>query len=241
MLAVASRQRVFEFVHYYVLGLGRIQIIFMMILQPDLQNENQSLCCKTLCGLVRLSSMTTTHSHSSADRTDIAERDRDLVSHLYDELRRVARTKLSQERVDHTLQPTALVHEVWIKLNANIESSQPWKSKGQFLAAAAEAMRRILIDSARRRSAQKRKRPVAIHFEGTQIPLAEMALDDLVDLNDAIDRLSDIDSESAELVKLRLYTGMTVEESAEMMGIAARSAYRIWAFAQAWLHNELHN
>ena len=193
------------------------------------------------CRLVRLLSLPGIYSKHSPAQTEIVDKGSDLVFHLYDELRRVARAKLSKERLDHTLQPTALVHEVWIKLNANIESSREWKSKGQFLAAAAEAMRRILIDNARRRSAGKRKPSESSHSRQTQVPLTELPLDQLIDLNDAIDRLSDVDSESAELVKLRLYAGLSVEEAADLLGLAARSAYRTWAFAQAWLHSELNS
>ena len=157
-----------------------------------------------------------------------------LLLLVYDELRRLAKKKLAHERPGQTLTATGLVHEAWLRL---VDSKSPpeWESKGHFFAAAAEAMRRILIERARKKAALKRG------GDRKQVPLEAVVLDlelpsdDFLDFNEALSRLEEVDPDSARLVKLRVFAGLSVEEAAASLGIAVRTAYRDWSFAQAWL------
>ena len=160
-----------------------------------------------------------------------------LLPLVYDQLRQLAAARMARESAGHTLQPTALVHEAWIRLGAD---QQPdWKSRAQFFAAAAEAMRRILIDSARRRLAQRR----GGRHEHVNIDEFEVAgaADDarVLKVNDALEKLARVDAEKAELVKLRYFAGMTLEEAASALHIAEPTARRWWAYARAWLLKEM--
>lgn len=173
-----------------------------------------------------------------------AENDRELATEkllpvVYDELRKLAAQRISQEKPGQTLQATALVHEVWLRL-VQTNGQIRWDSKGHFFSAAAEAMRRILIDRARRKMTQKRNRrrsPMAL--DNIIVPLSESPIDDLLDLDAAIGRLSEEDPDAAEFVKLRLFAGLSVEEAAQGLNISARTAYRTWALAKAWLYRDL--
>ena len=161
-----------------------------------------------------------------------------LLPLVYEELRKLAARKMAEERIDHTLQATALVHDAYVRL-VNANAVQDWDSRGHFFAAAADAMRKILIDSARRRQAQKRggdreKLPL-----DTIVPGVEVPLDDMLDFDEALCRLEQTDADSAQLVKLRVFAGLSVEEAAKSLGIASRTAYRDWSFAQAWLFREM--
>jgi RNA polymerase sigma factor (TIGR02999 family) len=170
-----------------------------------------------------------------------------LLPLVYDELRKLAAQKLAQEKPGQTLQATALVHEAYIRLVASPggsgrksgESVQHWDSRGHFFAAAAEAMRRILIDSARRKQADK-------HGGGWQrheLLESELAIDstgdDLVAVTEALARLAAQEPAIAKLVDLRFFAGLTLEEAARCLGMAPRTAYRHWAYARAWLRREL--
>jgi RNA polymerase sigma factor (TIGR02999 family) len=153
---------------------------------------------------------------------------------VYDELRRLAAQKLAQEPPGHTLQPTALVHEAYLRLVGDGEGRH-WDSRGHFFAAAAEAMRRILVESARRK---KRLR----HGGGRRrADLDEASLaaapeaDDLLAIDDALTSLAVEDPAAAELVKLRFYAGLSVEEAGAVLGLLRTAAYRQWAYARAWL------
>ena len=160
-----------------------------------------------------------------------------LLPLVYDQLRQLAAARMSHESAGHTLQPTALVHEAWIRLGAD---QQPdWKSRAQFFAAAAEAMRRILIDSARRRLAQRRGGQKE-HVNIDDIEVAGAA-DDVrgLKVTDALERLAVEDAEKAELVKLRYFGGLTLEEAAVALDIAEPTARRWWAYARAWLLKEM--
>lgn len=160
-----------------------------------------------------------------------------LLPLVYDQLRQLAAARMAHESAGHTLQPTALVHEAWLRLGAD---QQPeWKSRAQFFAAAAEAMRRILIDSARRRLAQRRGGRVE-HVNVDDIDVAGEGDDARVlRVNDALEKLAIVEPEKASLVKLRYFAGLTVEEAADALHIAEPTARRWWVYARAWLLNEM--
>ena len=182
-----------------------------------------------------------------------------LLPLLYAELRRLAATRMANERSDHTLQATALVHEAYMRL-VDVDQAQHWNSRGHFFSAAAEAMRRILIESARRKQSSKRggehkrieiKEDLAqtlgdspddlIDFNapGGGPASAERALgdspDDLIDFNSALDELAQEDPQAAELVKLRLFAGLSVAEASRVLGMPGSTAHDNWEFARAWL------
>jgi RNA polymerase sigma factor (TIGR02999 family) len=161
-----------------------------------------------------------------------------LLPLVYDELRRVAAQKLAQEQSGQTLEPTALVHEAYIRL-VDVELAQHWKSRGHFLAAAAEAMRRILIEKARSKACGKRGGDWRrVNFE--QVDLAtSVSPDQLVALDDALALLSQQDSTAGALVKLRYFAGLALDQAATALGISQATAYRHWAYARAWLYTEL--
>jgi RNA polymerase sigma factor (TIGR02999 family) len=160
-----------------------------------------------------------------------------LLPLVYDELRRLAAQRLAREKPGHTLQPTALVHEAYLRLVAGERrgSSPPWAGRGHFFAAAAEAMRRILVESARRRASLKRGgRQARQPLDGPDVPL-QRPPDELLAVHDALDTLAQADPRAAELVKLRYFAGLTLDEAAEVLGISARTADNVWAYARAWL------
>jgi RNA polymerase sigma factor (TIGR02999 family) len=161
-----------------------------------------------------------------------------LLPLVYDALRRLAAQKMAQESPGHTLQATALVHEVYLRLVGS-EKGQHWDSRGHFFAAAAEAMRRILIDNARRKQRAKhggeRQR---IDLEQS-CALTDDSRDDVLALDEAIAQLANEDPEKAKLVKLRYFAGFTLEEAADQLGISRAMAKRHWAYARAWLYAAL--
>jgi RNA polymerase sigma factor (TIGR02999 family) len=161
-----------------------------------------------------------------------------LLPLVYEELRKLAAQKLAQEAPGQTLQATALVHEAYLRL-VNVTQAQRWDSRGHFFAAAAEAMRRILVESARRHQALKR----GGGLERIDLPeLAESATDnpvDLVALDEALRKLEALHPQKAQVVKLRFFTGCSLEETAQMLGISRATAQRHWAYARAWLFGQL--
>jgi RNA polymerase sigma factor (TIGR02999 family) len=161
----------------------------------------------------------------------------ELLPLVYEELRLLAAQRLSQERLGQTLQATALVHEAYLRLVGDEPHS--WNSRGHFFAAAAEAMRRILVERARRRRSERhggdRER---IPLEAGDIEVA-MPPDQIVALSDALDALEQEDPEVAQLVKLRYFVGLTLDQAAQLLQISSRTAYRHWAYAKARLHEEL--
>ena len=162
----------------------------------------------------------------------------ELLPLVYDELRKLAAAKMAQERPDQTLQATALVHEAYIRL-VDVEKAQHWDSRGHFFVAAAEAMRRILINSARDKGRLKRGGNLQ-RVDLDSIELAfETASEDLLALDEAIEQLAAENQECAEVVKLRFFTGMSVEEAATALGISNRTAKRHSAYARAWLFEAL--
>jgi RNA polymerase sigma factor (TIGR02999 family) len=156
---------------------------------------------------------------------------------VYDELRRLAAHRLAGEQNNHTLQPTALVHEAWLKLSG--ADDQNWNGRQHFFAAAAEAMRRILVDRARRRLAAKRGAG-EVHLDANEVDIPAPAPDDqLLAVSEALEKFVVVDARKAELVKLRYFVGMTFAEAAEALGIAVPTAKEWWAYARAWLRVEI--
>jgi RNA polymerase sigma factor (TIGR02999 family) len=157
-----------------------------------------------------------------------------LLPLVYDELRQLAAQKLAQEKPGQTLQPTALVHEVYLRLVAG-EAKPHWDGRGHFFAAAAEAMRRILVESARRKGRVKRggdRRRVDLDdYEVTTGPPE----DEILALDDALTRLAQEDPAAAQVVQLHFFAGLSVEQAAEALGVSRATAYRQWIFARAWL------
>ena len=182
---------------------------------------------------------------AAADVTHVLERAQrgdpnattELLSVVYDELRKLAAAKMARERPDHTLQPTALVHEAWLHLGGD---NQPaWKNRAHFFGAAAEAMRRILVDRARRKQALKRGGNLErVDIDAVEL-LSPMPDDELLALDEALDRLATVDTRAAEVVKLCFFVGLTQEEAAKELGLSLATAERIWGFARAWLSREL--
>jgi len=173
---------------------------------------------------------------TAIERGDARSTD-ELLPLVYNELRRMAAHKMAAEAAGHTLQPTALVHEAWIRL---VDSpNQSWQNCAHFFGAAAEAMRRILIARARRKGRQRRGSG-AVHLDVDELEIASPATDDqLLALNDALDRFAALEPQQAELVKLRYFVGMKLEEAAEVLGISESTAKRWWAYARAWLFEEV--
>src|SRR5262245_6716777 len=161
-----------------------------------------------------------------------------LLPLVYEELRKLAAQRLAREKPGQTLQATALVHEAYVRL-VGAEAAGGWDGRGHFFAAAAEAMRRILVENARRK---KRARHgggrVRVELDEGLLPI-EGPADDLLALDEALDRLSRLDPQAGELVKLRYFAGLTTEQAGELLGLSGRTAYRAWAFARAWLYRHL--
>jgi RNA polymerase sigma factor (TIGR02999 family) len=161
-----------------------------------------------------------------------------LLPLVYDELRKLAAQRLAQEKPGQTLQATALVHEAYIRL-VDVDQVQQWNSRGHFYAAAAEAMRRILIETARRKQSHKhggdlvRKDLDAVDLAAPGSPAEVLALDE------AVQKLTRHDKSAADVVQLRFFAGLPIPEVANLLGISGRTADRLWAYARAWLHQEI--
>lgn len=161
-----------------------------------------------------------------------------LIPLVYDELRKLAAARLALEKPGHTLQATALVHDAYLRL-VDVEHSQHWNGRGHFFAAAAEAMRRILIEKARGKGREKRG------GDWQRVNLEELdaatclSPDQLVAFDDALERLAKLDRHAGELVKLRYFIGLSLDQAAETLGISTATVYRHWAYARAWLQTEL--
>jgi RNA polymerase sigma factor (TIGR02999 family) len=156
----------------------------------------------------------------------------DLLPLVYDELRKLAAAKMSAETPGHTLSPTALVHEAYLRL----VGGQQFDGRGHFFAAAAEAMRRILVDHARAKRAEKRgARPTRADLDPDRLPAGGPDPDRWIDLDDALTRFAGIDPTAAELAHLRIFGGLSVEEAGNALGIPRATAFRTWTYARAWL------
>jgi RNA polymerase sigma factor (TIGR02999 family) len=176
------------------------------------------------------------HLLNAIDRGDRHAADQ-LLPLVYDELRRLAAQKLAPEKPGQTLQPTALVHEAWLRLVGDAEPR--WENRGHFFAAAAEAMRRILVDQARRRKAQKRGGTARRVPWDDRFAVADPQDDELLALDEALAELERHDPQAAQLVKLRYFSGLTHQQAAESLGISRRVADRVWAVAKAWLYQRM--
>jgi len=161
-----------------------------------------------------------------------------LLPLVYDELRRLAAARMTHENPGQTLQATALVHDAYIRL-VDVEKTQHWDSRGHFFAAAAEAMRRILVDNAHRKKSLKRggnrKR---LDLDDIH-PAIQPEGDDVLALDEALNRLTEIEPRTADLVKLRFFAGFTNKQAAELLGISPRKADSVWAYARVWLHDRI--
>jgi RNA polymerase sigma factor (TIGR02999 family) len=162
----------------------------------------------------------------------------ELLPLVYGELRRLASQKMAQESPGRTLQATALVHEAYLRL-VDVESAQQWNGRGHFFAAAAEAMRRILVDQARhKKSAKGGGKLQRVEVEAEQLAAPSRNVD-LIELDEALNKLASLDQRKAELVKLRFFAGLTIEQAASALGIAESTADADWAYAKSWLRLEL--
>ena len=176
---------------------------------------------------------------SAIDAGDARAADQ-LLPLVYEELRKLAAQKLAQEPAGQTLQPTALVHEAYLRLVAGGQDAVPpqdWQGRGHFFAAAAEAMRRILVESARRKRRRKRGGDLRRVDLAEQDRAIESDAEELLALDDALTKLAREDAPAAEIVKLRYYAGLSVEEAAESLGLSRATAYRHWTYARAWLRH----
>jgi RNA polymerase sigma factor (TIGR02999 family) len=160
-----------------------------------------------------------------------------LLPLVYDELRKLAAQRMAQEKPGHTLQATALVHEAYLRL-VGPDSDPKWKARSHFFAAAAEAMRRILVDSARRKSRLKRGGSLVRQFDEHDVPSPERP-EALLAMDEALEKLAATSPQAAELVKLRFFAGCSSAQAASLLGISPRKADQVWAYARAWLREEL--
>jgi RNA polymerase sigma factor (TIGR02999 family) len=182
-----------------------------------------------------------THLLNAAERGDPQAAEQ-LLPLVYDELRKLAAQKLAQERPGQTLQATALVHEAYLRL-VDVKKAQRWDSRGHFFTAAAEAMRRILIDQARRKHSQKRggsRQRVDLDAGAALAAPEGQAAEDLLALDEALRQFEGEDPLKARLVKLRYFAGLPLQEAAEALGISAATAKRHWVYARSWLYGKVH-
>jgi RNA polymerase sigma factor (TIGR02999 family) len=161
-----------------------------------------------------------------------------LLPLVYDELRKLAAQKLAQEKPGQTLNGTALVHEAYLRL-VDTDEAQKWNSRGHFFAAAAEAMRRILVERARQKGSQKRGGGHGRVNLDESLLYAQEQADELLALHESLDKLAQEDPKKAELVKLRYFAGLSVQEAANVLGISRATADRWWAYAKVWLYCEI--
>jgi RNA polymerase sigma factor (TIGR02999 family) len=161
-----------------------------------------------------------------------------LLPLVYDELRRLAAEKLAHEKVGQTLQPTALVHEAYVRL-VDVDQAQHWNSRGHFFAAAAEAMRRILVERARSKRRVKRGGGARRLELDEHLLAADDRVDELLSVHEALDELERYDPQAAGLVKLRFFAGLEHQEAADVLGLGRRAADRLWLLARTWLYRSL--
>jgi RNA polymerase sigma factor (TIGR02999 family) len=178
-----------------------------------------------------------THILSAIEQGDLQAAEQ-LLPLVYDELRKLAARKLAQEKPGQTLQATALVHEAYLRLVGQKES-QHWNSRGHFFAAVGEAMRRILVEQARRRAATKRGGQIDREILDPDEIVAPGPDEQILAIHDALDSLAQADPDAAVLVKLRFFGGMTMGEAADALGISIRSAQDLWAYARTWLRRRM--
>jgi RNA polymerase sigma factor (TIGR02999 family) len=205
-------------------------------LLPGKRSLDVSVCCVPL---LRYSGAVSeiTHIFQAIESGD-AQAANELLPLVYHELRRLAAHKMAHEAPGHTLQPTALVHEAWLRLLKPEEQAR-FENRAHFFGAAAEAMRRILVDRAREKKALKRGGDLKrVDLDGIELA-SPMPDDELLALDEALDRLATVDTRAAEMVKLCFFVGLTQEEAARELGVSLSTAERVWGFARAWLLREV--
>lgn len=186
---------------------------------------------------IPMSTSDVTHILQAMERGD-AKAANELLPLVYEELRKLAAARMANEAAGHTLQPTALVHEAWLRL-VRPDHQVPFQNRAHFFGAAAEAMRRILVDRARQKQALKRGgRLERVDLDGVELA-SPMPDDELLALDEALDRLATVDTRAAEMVKLCFFVGLTQPEAARELGVSLATAERIWGFARAWLLREV--
>jgi RNA polymerase sigma factor (TIGR02999 family) len=203
---------------------------------PGKRSLDVSVCCAPL---LRYSGAVSeiTYILEAIEKGD-AKAANELLPLVYQELRRLAAHKMASEAPGHTLQPTALVHEAYLRLVGS-RPSQQWDGRAHFFGAAAEAMRRILVDRAREKKALKRGGGLErVDIDALELP-SPMPDEELLALDEALDQLATVDTRAAEMVKLCFFVGLTQEEAARELGVSLATAERIWAFARAWLLREV--
>lgn len=160
-----------------------------------------------------------------------------LMPAVYDELKRIASRQLRSERSDHTLSPTALVHEAYLRLVSSDQAR--WKDRDHFFRTAARAMRRILVDHARARATAKRSRQMQVTLEPDVSAAADLPSDEIVAVDEALERLAELDQRQARVVELRYFVGMSIEETASLLGVSPATVKRDWMVARIWLQREI--
>jgi RNA polymerase sigma factor (TIGR02999 family) len=204
----------------------------------DLTTPDQNMRLES-CSVDTIGRMTeATQILAAIERGDLHSTET-LFPLVYDELRRLAAGQLAHESPGGTLQATALVHEAYVRL-VDVEQAQHWNSRGHFFAAAAEAMRRILVDSARRRQSLKRGGDRVRHELNEFNIAAPESSEELLALDEALNQLAENDKLAAELVKLRYFAGLTMQQAAESLGIPLRTAERLWTYGRTWLYRAIH-
>jgi RNA polymerase sigma factor (TIGR02999 family) len=204
---------------------------------PHCSSQSELFCTLTTGPIILAPVSDVTRILSAIEKGDSHAADQ-LLPLVYDELRKLAVQRLAQERPGHSLEPTALVHDVYIRL-VDGERNRTWDSRGHFFAAAAEAMRRILVERARRHASQKRG------GEWERVPLPDVPRDsdgnsvDLLSLDDALTELEKKHPQKAQIVKLRFFAGKSLEETAQLLGISRATTQRHWLFARAWLFGRM--
>ena len=202
---------------------------------PDAQRLLWSPC---LIEVILIPMSDVTHILSQIETGD-QKASEELLPLVYDELRKLAAARMANERVDHTLQSTAIVHEAYLQL-VDVDSVKHWDSRGHFFAAAAEAMRRILVDHARTKAMKKRDaRFDAVEVTNLQDQSQTLTAEQLLDLNDALQKLEREDPLVAELVRLRVFAGLSMTEAARVIKVSRSAAYAHWDFALAWFAAEM--
>jgi RNA polymerase sigma factor (TIGR02999 family) len=178
-----------------------------------------------------------THILSAIEQGDPQAAER-LLPLVYDELRKLAAQKLAREKPGQTLQATALVHEAYVRL-VDADEAQAWNNRGHFFAAAAEAMRRILVENARRKKSRKRGGSM-VRRDLDALDVATPQCDeDVLALDEALTKLTALDRAAADVVRLRFFAGLPLPDAAQLLGVSPRTADRLWAYARAWLHQEM--
>jgi RNA polymerase sigma factor (TIGR02999 family) len=218
---------------YHVVPISRVRPRLLQWLRDERSSANYTTTEPSI--LAAMNDVTRILSAIDQGDRQAAEQ---LLPLVYDELRQLAAQRLAQEKPGQTLQATALVHEAYLRL-VDVDRAQHWNSRGHFFAAAAEAMRRILVETARRKGSQKRGAGHARQELEEDNLVAPDVDEDITALDEALDRLADDDPEAAELVKLRFFAGLTMQQAAEALGISTRTADRAWSYARAFLLKEL--